>query len=562
MKRARPAAKPARVGRTEGGPPPSTPQERSASRAALIAAIVTGAIACAVYLPALAFDFVRDDRELLLEGSLVRAPGTLLHLLTSDYWRAAAGQSGLWRPCAVFTLWVDGRISGWSPAWFHFANLLAHGCATFLLVLAVTSFGGGVLAAWFAGLWFALMPAHVEPVAWIAGRTDVWCGLFALAALLLARGGPAARRWGPVAFALALLSKESAAAMAPVFALAAWVDGRESGRSWLRACAPYAIVLAVWASLHALLVPPATGSAAPALHGPARFWTALALPAWELRFLLPGVGHGPDWMLAPLAGPAPAAWFGLLLRVAAAVLLTWLVVRRDPLAIPLAIAWCPLIGMTVLAMARGVVFSGERHVYLASAGAAWAVAVWIERWRNSRALTAVVARNALAVLAVVIVWSARDTIAIIPEWRDEETMYDAMARAEPANPTGPLGQALTRIDHGDDAGAWEALARAAAIDSTRYEIPLYRAGIALRGGRPQEALALARDAGARVGWNRDARLIEALALQRQGRWIEARNVLEELSTRERGDDDVRSAWRAQHAGEARLSNRAREAPAR
>jgi len=431
---------------------------------------------------------------------------------------------------------------------------VAHGVATSLLVLAVTSFGGGALAAWLAGLWFALMPAHVEPVAWIAGRTDVWCGLFALAALVLARGGPWARRAGPIAFALALLSKESAAAIAPVFALAAWIGVRNS-RDWVRACLPYAIVLAVWAPLHALLVPPLTAS--PALHGPARFWTALALPAWELRFLLPGVGHGPDWMISPLAGPGPAAWLGLLLRVAAAVLLTGLVVRRDPIAIPLAIAWCPLVAMTALATVRGAVYSGERHLYLASAGAAWAVALWIERWRGSRLVPGAVARNALAAMVVLVAWSARDTIATIPEWRDEETMYDAMARAEPHNATGPLGQALARIDRGDDAGAWEALERAAAIDSTRFEIPLYRAGIALRGGSPQEALALARDAGARAGWNRDARLIEALALQRLGRWVEARNALEELSARERGDRDVRSAWRAQLAGEARASGPAR-----
>ena len=554
-KRLHPAGKPDRVGRTSSGPPPSHPPgEKRARRAALIAAIVTGAIACAVYLPAIAFDFVRDDRELLLGGSLVRAPGTLLHLLASDYWSAAAGTSGLWRPCAVFTLWVDGRLSGWSPSWFHAANLLAHGFTTFLLALAVSTYGGGLIATWVAGLWFALMPAHVESVAWIVGRTDVWCGLLALAALILARDGPAGRRLAPIAFGLALLSKESAAAMAPVFALAAWVDAKGSWSAWRRACLPYLVVLAVWAWLHALLVPPSPASAGAVVAGPARFWTALALPAWELRFLLPGVGHGPDWMITPIAGPGPAAWVGLVVRAAAAVLLTVLVVRREALAIPLAIVWCPLIAMTFLAFGRGALFSGERHVYLASAGAAWVVALWIERWRRSRAIPGL----ALAAVVVLVAWSARDTIATIPGWKDEETMYDTMVRTEPMNPTGPLGQALARIDRGDDSGAREALARAAAIDSNRFEIPLYRAGIELRGGQPAMALALARDASARAGWNRDALLIEALALQRLGRWIEARNVLEDLSAHERGDLDVRSAWRAQLAGEARAAGPARE----
>jgi hypothetical protein len=542
-------------------PPPSRPAgEGSRRRAVLIAAIVTGAIACAVYLPSIAFDFVRDDRELLLDGSRLRAPGTLLHVLASDYWSAAGGESGLWRPCAVFTLWVDGNLSGWSPAWFHAANALAHGVTTALLVLAVAACGGGALAMWLAGLWFAVMPAHVESVAWIVGRTDIWCALFTLAALILARGGPAARRAGPAFFALALLSKESAATMAPVFAVSAWITAKGSWSAWLRALAPYAAVLAVWASFHALLAPALSTAGGVELAGRSRLWTALAIPAWELRFLLPGVGHGPDWLLTPLDGPAPAAFVGILLRAATAVVLTVLVVRRDPLAIPLGIAWCPLIGMTLLTLARGALLSGERHLYLASAGAAWAVAVWIERIRRSRAVPVIVARNAAVALALVVAWSARDTVATIPEWRDEETMYDAMAREQPGNATGPLGQALARIERGDDPGAWAALAAAAAIDSTRYEIPLYRAGIVLRRGRAEEAMTLAREAGARVGWNRDARLIEALALQRLGRWVEARNALEDLSARDPGDRDVRNAWRAQLAGETRAGRPAAPAP--
>jgi len=551
-------------------PPPSRPAgEWSRRRAVLIAAIVSGAIACAVFLPSIAFDFVRDDRELLLDGSRLRAPGTLLHVLASDYWSAAGGESGLWRPCAVFTLWVDGNLSGWSPAWFHAANVLAHGFTTFLLVLVVAAYGGGAVAMWLAGLWFGLMPAHVESVAWIAGRTDVWCALFALAALILARDGRAGRRAGPAAFALALLSKESAATIAPVFALPpapaseaapAAATGTPSV-AW-KTAVPYLLVLALWAPLHALVVRPHPGLAGLKAEGAARLWTALAIPAWELRFLLPGVGHSPDWMIAPLASPAPAALVGLLLYAIAAVVIVRLAAARDPLATPLAIVWFPLAGMSALALTRGAVFSGERHVYLASAGAAWAVAVWIERLRRSRAVPAVLTRNALLAVALIVAWSARDTLATVPEWRDEETMYDAMAREQPLNATGPLGQALARIERGDDPGAWVALASAEAIDSTRYEIPLYRAGIVLRRGRPEEAMRLAREAGATVGWNRDARLIEALALQRLGRWVEARNVLEDLSAREPGDRDVRNAWRAQVAGETRAGRSAVPAPRR
>jgi hypothetical protein len=543
-------------GRGRDGPAENPPGAR---RAWLAPALASAAAALALYLPALSYEFVRDDRELLLDGSGLRTPLFPARLLASDFWAATGGQSGLWRPWVELTLWLDGRLSGWSPAWFHAGNLLAHALATFLLVRAVTAYGGGLFAAWFAGLWFAAMPAHVEPVAWVAGRTDPWCALLVLAALVLERQGTAARRAAPVAFALALLSKESAAMAAPALALQRVVApvGETRAGAW-RAAAPYVLVLAGWAALHALLVHHLAPSPGLESFGRSRLWTALALPVWELRPLVPAVAHGPDWRLAALASPAPAAFVGLALHALAALGLARLVVRRDPLALPLAVLWFPLAGMSALALASGGLFSGERHVYLASAGAAWAAAAWLER--SARAGFARIA--AWTLVSLVVIASVRETLAFLPAWRNEETMYAAMVRTQPGNATGPLGQALARMERGDDAGAWGALARAAAIDSTRYEIALYRAGIVLRRGSAAEALGLARAAEARVGWNRDARLIQALALQRLGRWPLARPLLEDLVARSPGDPDVRRAWQAQRAAEARAPDSVRRGPRR
>src|SRR5207247_656055 len=162
--------------------------------------------------------------------------------------------------------------------------------------------------------------------------------------------------------------------------------------------------------------------------------------------------------------PAPAALLGLALHALALTLLVRLVARRDALALPLALLWLPLAGMSALALASGSLFSGERHVYLASAGAAWAFGVGLERGSRGR----VRGPALLALASLVLPWCARDTLATLPAWRNDATMYAAMARTQPRNATGPLGQALAMIDRGDEAGAWAALERAAAIDSTRY----------------------------------------------------------------------------------------------
>src|SRR5206468_1428595 len=75
----------------------------------------------------------------------------------------------------------------WQPWGFHLVNLLAHAATSAVVTLLMLAAGVPGAAALVAGAWFAVMPAHVESVAWISGRTDVLAGLFLALALLLDR---------------------------------------------------------------------------------------------------------------------------------------------------------------------------------------------------------------------------------------------------------------------------------------------------------------------------------------------------------------------------------------
>ncbi|HKQ59543.1 MAG TPA: hypothetical protein VJY35_16895, partial [Candidatus Eisenbacteria bacterium] len=151
-------------------------------RAALGSPAFAGALAAlALHLPALRNGFVRDDVPLIAGNALMRAPGGLGRLLGSDFMASMGATAGLWRPLPLLTFWIDGRLSGWTPMLFHAVNLALHAGAAALVGALLAQAGLPRIAALLGALWFAAMPAHVEPVAWISGRIDLLCGGFALA---------------------------------------------------------------------------------------------------------------------------------------------------------------------------------------------------------------------------------------------------------------------------------------------------------------------------------------------------------------------------------------------
>jgi tetratricopeptide (TPR) repeat protein len=73
---------------------------------------------------------------------------------------------------------LDCQLYGLRPAGHHLSNLLLHAASAVLLFIALDRMTAARWrSAWVAAL-FALHPAHVESVAWIAERKDVLSGLF------------------------------------------------------------------------------------------------------------------------------------------------------------------------------------------------------------------------------------------------------------------------------------------------------------------------------------------------------------------------------------------------
>lgn len=138
------------------------------------------ALVAVVYAPSLRSDFVFDDRLLVLENELVAESPWDLSALLGPSVGARIG----YRPLRTFSYVIDHRIGGgFEPFVFHLSNLAYH-AATVLAVYALArALLGATIGALFAAAVFAVHPLGSEAVAYVSGRRDLLCALFAVLAL-------------------------------------------------------------------------------------------------------------------------------------------------------------------------------------------------------------------------------------------------------------------------------------------------------------------------------------------------------------------------------------------
>jgi len=163
-------------------------------------ALLIGACAILVYLPALNLGFVDwDDNNYVYDNPHILT-------LTSGFIRWAfttVEVGGNWHPLTWLSLGMDRLLWGTGPMGFHSTNILLHGLNTALVTIlasllifsrknAVPGVGEGrpisgrgmMITAAVTGILFGFHPIHVESVAWISERKDVLYSFFYLAGIL------------------------------------------------------------------------------------------------------------------------------------------------------------------------------------------------------------------------------------------------------------------------------------------------------------------------------------------------------------------------------------------
>ena len=178
-------------------------------------ALLLAAVTVALYLPVAWFSFVVYDDGLYVTDQPIVQNGVTW---AGVKWAFTTMAASNWHPLTWLSHMVDCGIFGLNPAGPHLVNALFHAANTALIFTLLFRITNKLWpSAFIAGL-FAWHPLHVESVAWIAERKDVFSTFFALIALLnYARyveeskaQNPAAKKyfaWSLVTFALGLMAK-------------------------------------------------------------------------------------------------------------------------------------------------------------------------------------------------------------------------------------------------------------------------------------------------------------------------------------------------------------------
>ena len=152
-----------------------------------------------------------DDYDYVLQNHPVQQGLNM----ESIRWAFTTYHSSNWHPLTWISHIIDWDLYGKNPSGHHLTNVYLHAANAVLLFLLLIYMTGYLCRSAIVAFLFALHPAHVESVAWVAERKDVLCAFFYLATLLAYAWyvrQPSWKRfaWVVFGFACALLSKPMA----------------------------------------------------------------------------------------------------------------------------------------------------------------------------------------------------------------------------------------------------------------------------------------------------------------------------------------------------------------
>lgn len=439
-------------------------------------------LAAAFLLPnlgALACGFVFDDRVVLVENKSlhVQSLGQLAHIWKSGYWPDNRGLE-LYRPVTQ-TVWALIWAAGGSshPLLYHAIGLALGLAVVLLLYRLLLTVQTPPRAAFIAAALFALFPIHTDATTSIAGSSELMAAAFGLGALVLYyRNRPI---WALLLFALAVFSKESAAAFAAL--PLAFPHKRVPARdSWL-AGAGAAVIIATALMAHSVL---SRSSEIPAIDNPTalvdsgrRWLTALWVQCLYLFKALVPITLSADYSYKQIrlvmGLDDDRAWAGLALA-AGALYLAW----RRPAFRPAVFMYAILFSPTANLIFPIGTIMGERLMYAPSMGLALLLAILLARSGHWKPV----------LIAVALVFAARTAVRNL-DWLNPQRFYEKLVETSPESAKSFYSIGVEYASNGDDARAVEAYGRAIAIFPAYSEAYRNRGNALARLGRSEDAMA-------------------------------------------------------------------------
>jgi hypothetical protein len=400
-------------------------------RAAAAALVLLAVVAVA---PGLTADFTHfdDPLYLTLNARMARPglEGSLALWSPADAWN---GRFVEYFPLRDSVYWVLWQWLGPRSVPFHLVSLLFHVACVLLVRALGQKLGLSARASLVAAALFAVHPAHLESVVWVAGLKDPMYVFFTLGFLWLQLSarerGSKRLEWASWAALVAALLCKSMAIVAPVW-LVLCEQTREERPPWsktLRAAAVPALLSGLFLA-HFLVIARIAHVVVPPHGGSLRAHVTLAVWA-QVRYLAQALAPADLRFIHCFSPPSPfdpRLFAGLALLAGLGVLL-WKGSRQVKLSVGLYLA-------ALLPVANVLPFPAvvaDRYLYAASVGVCFGLALALERLRPSW--------SRVAPVVLVGTWLIISFTAAL-DWRDEEQLY-VTADEDPACMTDPSNYA-------------------------------------------------------------------------------------------------------------------------
>jgi protein O-mannosyl-transferase len=430
--------------------PPPAPKPYRYAAGALIA------LAFLIYCNTLGHDYVLDDPLAINQNQLViKGFESWPQIITTHYRYGAERATAsvlLYRPLSLLAFAAEWAIAPDKAGFGHLMNVLWYAMTVGMVFFAFRRLFQGYHWVWAAGtaLLFAVHPIHTEVVANIKSRDEIFAVFWGMTALYgMARRweSPGSTKWLLIsmgAYYLALLSKESAVTMLPVFGLAAWFFAKKDLKNSLAAVLPYLVPLALFFIQQRLafsgikaniVIDPMDNPIVDAPDFAARAATGFAVMWQYIRLLMvpnplicdysynhfPVVGWG-DWK----------AVAGLILMIGLVGFSIWGLLRRHVLAFFTGAFLCSIILYSQLLIVIGTLF-GERLAFAPSvwwcAGITWVLMTLLRvPMRSEDTNLPASAKMALGVCGGIALIFAAMTWLRNPDWHDNLSLFTADAQ--------------------------------------------------------------------------------------------------------------------------------------
>lgn len=431
-------------------------------RAALLLAIclVLGAL---VHIQALSYNFVYDDKPLIVDNPQIKDVKNLPHILLSEDIIDNV-HAGYYRPLSPLPHMLDYYIWGTNPAGFHLSNIVYHLAAVALIFLLCLQISGSAYAAFAAGLFFGLHPVNTEAVDFITGRNNILCAVFTLMSLLFymkyREGKPEKKKFlaaSAVSFLAGAAFKEFAL-MLPFALLLYDLHRKEKIRVF--DYAPFLAAIAFYLGLRSYVLKGVAGTSLALGQLPLRM---LSMPEVLLTYIR--LSFVPLWLKAQYnieLAPSPLKWACLAALIAlAAALFRY---RKNRLVLYPAL-WFFLFLVPVMNI---IPVSGslmaERYLYLPLAGVSVFAGIVFDGALKKK-------RNAaIAVFAVYMCAFSILTILRNPVWRNDGALYADMIKTEPSAYKGYYNLGNRMYDEGNLKEAQELWEKALAVKPDMYAV--------------------------------------------------------------------------------------------